>query len=341
MRQPDQRQLAHDLRRHHAGRAQGLCPGQSGDHRHALHPVGRHGAGDAGRRHDPDPGRGPGGHRLRPAGAARRAGRAGQLRQLDLHAVRARRPSARRSRRWCSTAWPSWRGAWACPSAPAARSAAPSCPTPRRRTRAARPCCPTVLAGVNFVLHCGRLARGRPGLVLREVRHRRRPARHDAGPAPGLRPDRERPGHGRHARGRPGQPLPRLRPHPGQLRDRLLPLAVADNNSFEQWEAEGAQDTAQRANALWKKWLADYEAPPLDPGDRRGAAGLHPASARSPCPTPSREARAQRYARLPACGSGPARQIWAPCQGGEESRGRPPRPRHRGADGSAAWNGGA
>ena len=41
---------------------------------------------------------------------------------------------------------------------------------------------------------------------------------------------------------------------------------VADNNSFEQWEAEGAQDTAQRANTLWKKWLRDYEAPALDPG---------------------------------------------------------------------------
>ncbi len=40
---------------------------------------------------------------------------------------------------------------------------------------------------------------------------------------------------------------------------------VADNNSFEQWEAEGAQDAAQRANTLWKKWLSDYEAPPLDP----------------------------------------------------------------------------
>ena len=41
---------------------------------------------------------------------------------------------------------------------------------------------------------------------------------------------------------------------------------LADNNSFEQWEAEGAKDMAQRANALWKKQLAEYEAPPLDPG---------------------------------------------------------------------------
>lgn len=40
---------------------------------------------------------------------------------------------------------------------------------------------------------------------------------------------------------------------------------LADNNSYEQWEAEGAKDMAQRANAQWKKMLAEYEAPPLDP----------------------------------------------------------------------------
>jgi trimethylamine--corrinoid protein Co-methyltransferase len=41
---------------------------------------------------------------------------------------------------------------------------------------------------------------------------------------------------------------------------------IADNNSFEQWEAEGAQDAAQRANAIWKRMLAEYEAPDIDPG---------------------------------------------------------------------------
>ncbi len=41
---------------------------------------------------------------------------------------------------------------------------------------------------------------------------------------------------------------------------------ISDNNSFEQWAAEGSLDTAQRANAIWKKMLADYEAPPIDPG---------------------------------------------------------------------------
>jgi trimethylamine--corrinoid protein Co-methyltransferase len=40
---------------------------------------------------------------------------------------------------------------------------------------------------------------------------------------------------------------------------------IADNNSYEPWEAEGSQDLAQRANASWKKQLASYEAPPLDP----------------------------------------------------------------------------
>lgn len=40
---------------------------------------------------------------------------------------------------------------------------------------------------------------------------------------------------------------------------------IADNNSFEQWEAEGSQDAAQRANKIWKKMLAEYVAPDLDP----------------------------------------------------------------------------
>ena len=39
---------------------------------------------------------------------------------------------------------------------------------------------------------------------------------------------------------------------------------VADNSSFEQWESEGAKDAAARANALWKRTLAEYEAPPID-----------------------------------------------------------------------------
>jgi trimethylamine--corrinoid protein Co-methyltransferase len=41
---------------------------------------------------------------------------------------------------------------------------------------------------------------------------------------------------------------------------------VADNNSFEQWQEDGGLDAAQRANAIWKRMLNEYEAPPLDEG---------------------------------------------------------------------------
>ena len=41
---------------------------------------------------------------------------------------------------------------------------------------------------------------------------------------------------------------------------------VADNNSYEQWLEEGSKDASVRANAIWKRMLAEYEAPPLDPG---------------------------------------------------------------------------
>ncbi len=40
---------------------------------------------------------------------------------------------------------------------------------------------------------------------------------------------------------------------------------VADNNSFEQWQAEGGLDAARRANRVWKDMLAAYEDPGLDP----------------------------------------------------------------------------
>jgi trimethylamine---corrinoid protein Co-methyltransferase len=40
---------------------------------------------------------------------------------------------------------------------------------------------------------------------------------------------------------------------------------VADNNSVEQWEEAGSLDAAQRANAIWKRMLAEYEPPTIDP----------------------------------------------------------------------------
>ncbi|MFT5111361.1 MAG: trimethylamine--corrinoid protein Co-methyltransferase [Parasphingorhabdus sp.] len=39
---------------------------------------------------------------------------------------------------------------------------------------------------------------------------------------------------------------------------------IADNNSFEQWSSEGSLDATQRANAIWKKKLQEYQPPQLD-----------------------------------------------------------------------------
>lgn len=39
---------------------------------------------------------------------------------------------------------------------------------------------------------------------------------------------------------------------------------VFNMDNYEKWEEEGQQDTYQRANAVWKQMLKQYEAPPLD-----------------------------------------------------------------------------
>lgn len=45
---------------------------------------------------------------------------------------------------------------------------------------------------------------------------------------------------------------------------------LSDNDPFEKWEAAGSLDAATRANNLWKKRLAEFEAPALDAGIRQG-----------------------------------------------------------------------
>jgi trimethylamine---corrinoid protein Co-methyltransferase len=40
---------------------------------------------------------------------------------------------------------------------------------------------------------------------------------------------------------------------------------IADNNSYEQWLEDGELDARARANKVWKKMLAEYEAPAIDP----------------------------------------------------------------------------
>ncbi|HTO85652.1 MAG TPA: trimethylamine methyltransferase family protein [Methylomirabilota bacterium] len=43
---------------------------------------------------------------------------------------------------------------------------------------------------------------------------------------------------------------------------------LSDWRNYETWRLAGALDTAQRANAIWKRLIADYTPPPLDPAAR-------------------------------------------------------------------------
>ena len=47
---------------------------------------------------------------------------------------------------------------------------------------------------------------------------------------------------------------------------------LSDNEPFEKWESAGSHDAAYRANKLWKKRLAEFEAPVLDAGIAQGLA---------------------------------------------------------------------
>jgi trimethylamine--corrinoid protein Co-methyltransferase len=40
---------------------------------------------------------------------------------------------------------------------------------------------------------------------------------------------------------------------------------LSSRENFERWQEGGSQDAAVRANAIWKKLLANYEKPPIDP----------------------------------------------------------------------------
>jgi trimethylamine--corrinoid protein Co-methyltransferase len=40
---------------------------------------------------------------------------------------------------------------------------------------------------------------------------------------------------------------------------------VFNMDNYEKWAEEGSHDSYKKANALWKRMLRDYEAPPLDP----------------------------------------------------------------------------
>ena len=51
----------------------------------------------------------------------------------------------------------------------------------------------------------------------------------------------------------------------GNFRNAFYRSAIANNESFEQWQEDGEKDLETVANEYYKKQLAEYELPPLDP----------------------------------------------------------------------------
>ena len=44
----------------------------------------------------------------------------------------------------------------------------------------------------------------------------------------------------------------------------FYPPILSDWNNFGQWTEDGAFDTTQRANHIWKRALEDYQQPPME-----------------------------------------------------------------------------
>ncbi|MEX0970158.1 MAG: trimethylamine methyltransferase family protein [Paracoccaceae bacterium] len=49
---------------------------------------------------------------------------------------------------------------------------------------------------------------------------------------------------------------------------------LSDWRNYEAWEADGSKDAAQRANAIWKKILAEFQPPPMDEAVREELAAF-------------------------------------------------------------------
>jgi trimethylamine--corrinoid protein Co-methyltransferase len=124
---------------------------------------------------------------------------------------------------------------------------------------------PTVLAGVNFVLHTagwleGGLAMGYEKFVMdvdQAGMFHTMLAGVDVSPNGQAMDAINEVGPGKHFLG--------CAHTQANFEDAFYRSPLADNNSFEQWDAEGALDMAQRANRQYKKMLEDYVEPPLDP----------------------------------------------------------------------------
>ncbi len=102
---------------------------------------------------------------------------------------------------------------------------------------------------------------------------------------------------------------------------------LSDWRNFETWQEDGARTATERANGIWKRLLAEFEPPPMDPGvGNRSTHTWTGASARSigpdgvsPCAARARQPP-RRRCRPPHLSRGrPAAQSRTPSQRGPDS----------------------
>ena len=127
----------------------------------------------------------------------------------------------------------------------------------------------------------GRVARGRPGQLLREVHHRHRAAAHAAGR---VHPAGDRRGVAGLRRARGGRATAATSSGPQHTMERFRecfyrPLLSSTAN-YERWVRLGAKDATARAGEICAKTLADYEPPPLDDAIRAETRGVRDPAAR-------------------------------------------------------------
>lgn len=124
---------------------------------------------------------------------------------------------------------------------------------------------PAVLAGVNFVLHTAGWMEGGLAMSYEKFIMDCDQAGMMATMVKGVDMSENGQAMDAIAEVGPGQHFLGCAHTQANFKDAFYLSPLTDNNSYEQWEADGALDHSQRANAAFKKSLEEYQMPPMDP----------------------------------------------------------------------------
>jgi trimethylamine--corrinoid protein Co-methyltransferase len=125
---------------------------------------------------------------------------------------------------------------------------------------------PTILAGVNFVLHAAGWLEGGLAMSYEKLILDADQCGMMAVLAQGMDLSENSQGLDAFRENHPGQHFLGTSHTLANFETAFYRSETANYDSFEQWFEEGSLDAAQRANRVWKRMLAEYEAPPMDPG---------------------------------------------------------------------------